>query len=331
MIAEKTVNALPPLRLHSDLPDSLSRARTPLEVLTALAREGANHDFDLWAMAARRDGAPVVYLCSAAPLAPEVAASQLAHFIRSANVMAEAEEWSNWEGAEVQALCVQPQAAPVGHDLAEYRDLPLRLAREDGVVIRAASLKGEGERHPAWSRLDMMLHFAAPYLRAVDLNNTDTARGMTDVESGTYSWPYFLDALEREVERARRDQCDLALAVLELRPLKSVEALMPPVHRCVGEHVERVVRRTDLVGRIGPAAYAIFFHGTGPRPALIAAGRIADALRQDETLMKTLSFSLGVSGWEGEGLLETSTLLAQATEAANEAAVIAPDRAFVYL
>jgi hypothetical protein len=56
----------------------------------------------------------------------------------------------------------------------------------------------------------------------------------------------------------------------------------------------------------------VFLHNTGPRPALIAAGRIAEALREDDEVSSALSFSLGVSGWEGEGQLEVSTLLAQA-------------------
>jgi GGDEF domain-containing protein len=123
----------------------------------------------------------------------------------------------------------------------------------------------------------------------------------------------------------------LSLAVLDLRALPSSPPIAPRLHGRVGKHLAEAVRRTDMVGRIGPSSYAVFFHSTGPRPALIAAGRIAEALRGDDGLMSSLSFSLGVSGWECEGPLCLTTLLAQAGEASSEAATIAPDRAFVYL
>ncbi|MGE5530764.1 MAG: diguanylate cyclase domain-containing protein, partial [Bacteroidota bacterium] len=150
-------------------------------------------------------------------------------------------------------------------------------------------------------------------------------------DSGAYSWQFFLDALEREVARARRQKAELALAVLELRALPQTEGITPRAHRLIGSHMARIVRRTDLVGRIGEASYAAFLHNTGPRPALIAAGRIADALREDTQLSSCLSFSIGVSGWEGEGLLEVSSLLAQAEEAASEASQGGAGRTFVYV
>lgn len=329
MFAEKPVSVMPPLRLHSEVTDSLSRAKTPLEVLTALTREGAEYGVEVWAMAISCGQKRMTYLCSVAPMQPAAATGQLAHFLaHCGNTGAEGCAWAD---ENVAAVCLRPDLPPTEHDLAEYRDMELTLGDGDVVVIRAAALKQDQAGKPNWSRAQATVQFALPYLRALDLRDTNTRLGMIDPESGTYSWPYFLDALEREVERSRRSRDELALAVLELRPIGTAPELTPDLHRRVGAHVAQVVRRTDMVGRIGPRSYAIFFHNTSPRPALIAAGRIAEALRNDEEVISRLSFSVGLSGWEGEGLLETTSLLAQAGEAAAEAGAMAPDRAFVYL
>jgi hypothetical protein len=297
-------------------------------VLAALAAEGAEHGLELWGMAVRREQGAGIYLCSQAPLTAGVAATQLSHFLGSLNELAGRAEWT---GASTQVLCLQPGLPELAPDLAEYRDLPVDTGGASPTLIRAAALRCNDEFAPNWSKLEIMVRYAAPYLRALEMNVQDTAYGMLDLDSGVYSWPFFVDALEREIARARRQQAELALAVLELQPLPQSPVITPPLHRLVGGHMARIVRRTDLVGRIGATTYAAFLHNTGPRPALIAAGRIADALREDEEVSSRLSFSLGVSGWQGEGLLEVSTLLAQAEEAAADAAHSAPGRTFVYV
>lgn len=331
MFAEKPVSVMPPLRLHSEVADSLCRAKTPLEVLTALTREGAAYNLDVWAMAITHEQRRMIYLCSVAPLQPAAAAGQLRHFLNceergdSGETIAMADEMS------VTSVCLRPDLEPMEHDLAEYRDMAVALGSGGRAVIRAAALKHETELEPNWPRARAMVQFAAPYLRGLGLPNANTTLGMMELESGTYSWPYFLDALSREVERSRRTHDELALAVLELRPLTGRLELTPALHQRVGQHLSQAVRRTDMVGRISPCSYAVFFHNTSPRPALIAAGRIVEALRNDPEVMAESSFAVGVSGWDGEGLLESTSLLAQATEAAAEAGVMAPGRAFVYL
>jgi GGDEF domain-containing protein len=331
MFAEQTVTAMPLLRLHSEFTDALPKARTPLEVLTALAAEGAQHGLELWCMALRREAGEGIYLCSQSPLEHGVAALQLSHFITSANEMAERSRLPLWTGTATQVVCLQPQLPPLDPELAEYHDMPIDTGASSPLLVRAASLRNDGGSEPNWSKLEVMLRYATPYLRALETNSRDTAYGMLDLDSGAYSWQFFLDALEREVARARRQQAELALAVLELRPLPQTGEIPPQVHRLIGAHMARIVRRTDLVGRIGAASYAAFLHNTGPRPALIAAGRIADALREDSEISASASFSLGVSGWEGEGLLEVTALLAQAEEAASEAAQGGAGRTFVYV
>lgn len=334
MYCEESLPALPSLSLHSNLPTVLARARSPLEVLSALAHEGAHFDLDLWAMATVRDGEPAVYLCSLAPLSPNTAGGHLSHFVASASTLEcpGALLMPDWAMAPQQVVCLQPALPVVAQDLAEYRDTYLPTGASTGAIVRAATLdSGATAPSATWSRLQVMLQYAAPYLRAMDMVNSDTARGMVDVESGTYSWPYFIDALEREIDRARRQTDELSLAVVDLRPLRSLEEIPAQLHRRVGAHVTGAVRHSDLVGRIGKRSFSVFFHHTGPRPALIAAGRILEALRADEEIAGVLSFSIGISGWEGTGTVEPCTLLSQAGEAAQEAAASGSGKAFVYI
>lgn len=334
MYCEKSLPVMPSLSMHSNLPTVLARARSPLEVLCALAQEGVHFDLDLWAMATVRDGEPSVYLCSLAPLTPTAATGQLVHFVASASTLEcpGALLMPDWGKAPQQVVCLQPTHQTVAQAMSEYRDTYLPTGASTGVIVRAATLEsGATAPKATWSRLQMMLQYAAPYLRAMDMVNSDTARGMVDLESGTYSWPYFIDALEREIERARRQAGELSLAVLDLRPLRSLEEVPAELHKRIGAHLTDAVRHSDLVGRIGKRSFAVFFHNTGPRPALIAAGRIAEALRNDKEIAGVLSFSIGVSGWEGTGVVEPCTLLSQAGEAAQEAATVAPGKAFVYI
>lgn len=329
MFAEESVVATPSLRLHSALSEALASARTPLDVLAALAEAGESYALDLWSLAVHWEGAPMLCLASVPPVSPAVASACREKLQERATVLAEAEDCRNFDRALVRALYLSPDLPPVGGEEMEAREVMIPLVGEGLAVVRVVSLQADDLRRPDWDRMETMVEQAAPYVRGLGRGVTTLA--ITDAESGTYSWPYFLDALERELERSRRQQSELSVAVLDLRPLPSGISLSPQLHGRVGGHLAEVVRRTDMVGRIGPSSYAVFFHNTGPRPALIAAGRIAEALRGDDALRSSLSFSMGVSGWECEGPLSLLTLLAQAGEASAEAATIAPDRAFVYL
>lgn len=318
----------------SQLPRILTGARTPLDALCALAEDGAAAGFDVWALATVWQGVPWTYLASLAPLPAAAASAQLVHFsAAAADLPCEGDRLlPDWSQARQQVVCLKPHLPTLEQDLAEYRDVHVHTGEPTGFIIRAATLQdGEERRVAQWDRLPVMVQYLAPHLRTMHLSATDSARGMIDVESGVYSWSFFLDAIQREVERSQRSDADLSVAVLQLQPLQALGQLGPEVQRRVAGHVMANVRRTDVVGRIGRTSYAVFFHNTGPRPALIAAGRIADAMNLDDMLRGSVSFSLGVAGKEDAGPVDVEVLLSQAGEAASEAARVAPNSAFVYI
>jgi len=319
----------------SRLPELIAGARTPLDILCALAEDGIACGFNLWAMATVWQDIPTITLCSIPPLSPTKAVEQLSHFVATAAEMdCEGDLlMPDWSVARQQVICLRPHLPPLREGCLQYQDTHVYTGEPTGVILRTAVLGpySDSPTEPVWSRLPLMIQYITPTLRALRLSMADTAHGMIDVESGVYSWAYFMDAVEREMERARRTNAELSLAVLELKPLKILGDIPAEIQRRIGEHVVGSVRKTDIVGRLGRNTFAIFFAGTGPRSALIGASRIADALKADEALRGLISFSLGVSGWDGTGSADVPTLLTQASEAAAEAALVSPGSAFVYI
>ena len=314
--------------------DARARARTPIELLCLLAEEGRALGLDLWGMATDSQRAPAIYACTVAPMDPAALNTHLAHFIISASSLlsSQSTETIDWNNADQQAVCLHPSLKPLSGSLADHRDVGVPICGETDAVIRAAALeKPESPRTPvSWEQANRLVQAAIPHLRSL-VAETGQTDGILDKESGTYAAPYFLDSLEREIERARCHLVELSLAVLNLQPAGLLGEIPPWVHSRVGSHLGRVVRRTDMVGRIRSRSYAIFFYNTGPRGALMAAGRMADVLNSDEAIKRNTMFSLGVSGWELNGLVDVPTLLLQASKAAQEAAAIAPGRAFVHI
>lgn len=321
MIAEKLSRAVPTLQLYATVTEALAQARTPLELLAVLAEEGCEQD--LWMLALPPQAGGALDLVSRSPLAPAVAARCLRDF---AGVTPSDPAMPR---PAARTLCLAPELPVVKQGNWEYEEALLPLGDGQVAILRAGRVD-EGGRHGG-SRFGTLSLLAAPYLRGLLRARTPGVGAIIDAESGTYCWPCFLDALEREVERSRRTGTELAVVLLELRPLARGGVLSPELHALVGQHAVRCIRSTDMVGRMSPSAYAVFLHNTGPRQALIAAGRLEEALRSDPRVRAQLSFAIGVSGWEHGEMLGATVLLAQAAAAATEAAYIAPDHTFVYI
>ena len=122
----------------------------------------------------------------------------------------------------------------------------------------------------------------------------------------------------------------MSLTVIQLLPFEMMSCLPTHIHQKVTKHITNSVRRTDIVGRMDVYSYGAFFHHCGPRDALIAAGRIAEAIREDEDIARRLLFALGVSGWEAPDD-DALTLVLRAREAAIEALETSPGHPFIAL
>lgn len=319
------------VHVGSDLAGQLRSARTPLEIVCSLTELSRRLDLDVALMAMVTATGPTLLLGSRAPLLPADLRAQVDAFRKTLGSRLASESGRpDWYSVPLLAVCVQPEAPALRVGRVCYRDRVFWLSDEARVCIRLVCLDADTTRFAAerWEEVADLLRAAVPCLRAVTTGHGHN-RSLVCAESGAYIEEYFLDCLDREIERARRHLGELSLAILELRPADPRAELGALTHARVGGHLRAAVRRTDLVGRLGPRTYGAFFYSTGPRVALIAAGRVAEALAADQLISSEVVFALGVSGWEITGA-DAESLLGQARSAAREALLIAPGRAFVY-
>jgi GGDEF domain-containing protein len=314
-----------------ELSRQMQKCFSPIETLVKAAECGSKLGVELWQVASCPGGTPMLLTVASRLPSPEALSSYLTHFCLAAdNMLGEQKAApSDWHRISPQVSWLMGEATEGKGWPEEYRDFCIKTGNDLSLVrcSGGAGMRGGGEQID-WRSAQLVG-------QAVIGRLTELVRGaqtnlLRDPVSGVYSEEGFFEALEREVERTRRHAIPLSVAALEVCALRGQDHLLEKVHRSLGDHLHHQVRQSDLVGRVGNLSYGVLLYHTGPRNALIVAGRIADALRGDELLNGVMTFSLGVSGWDCSGP-EGLTLLSQARRAAAEAAVVAPGRPFIYI
>ncbi len=123
-----------------------------------------------------------------------------------------------------------------------------------------------------------------------------------DSLTNIYNHAYFQTALHHEVERAKRTKSDLAVIMIDLDHLKSIndkfghsagdEAIV-----LVSGKLQQCLRQMDIVARYGGDEFAVLLPETNLEAAEIIAKRILDTLnRTVHPQWGPLSASIGVSG-----------------------------------
>ncbi|HEY8477891.1 MAG TPA: diguanylate cyclase, partial [Chloroflexota bacterium] len=143
---------------------------------------------------------------------------------------------------------------------------------------------------------------------AAGINALGRARTLADLDdlTGVQNRRAFEARLAAEVERSRRYGRPLSLAMVDVDGLKRLNErggrrLGDEVLQRVAEVLLRTVRRVDTVGRYGGDEFAVLLPETGATEALIAAQRLADAVRAlaipgaDGAL--AVRVSIGASSW----------------------------------
>lgn len=134
------------------------------------------------------------------------------------------------------------------------------------------------------------------------------ALSVTDSLTGIHNRRYFQERLKAELERAQRDNQDLAVIMLDIDHFKRINDLHG---HAVGDHVLRSLcqrinhrlRRTDVFCRLGGEEFMVLCPGSNGEQAYTLAMELWQGLRSvpvDGVGMVTASF--GVAGWRpGEG------------------------------
>lgn len=166
---------------------------------------------------------------------------------------------------------------------------------------------GKGVLSPEVGRklLEDVIHlFEQQRNRADSLEQTVSdlrATSVTDWLTGLKNHGYFFDRLASELERARRYDRAVAVAVVDIDDFKAVNdtfghSMGDAVLRRVGEVLRAQIRETDLACRIGGEEFGVLMPETGTAGAAQAAERIRQAIAAVEMPgVGTVHVSVGVA------------------------------------
>jgi diguanylate cyclase (GGDEF)-like protein/PAS domain S-box-containing protein len=188
--------------------------------------------------------------------------------------------------------------------MAQEGVIPVRLARFDGgvrdVQIQVTMLAGDGAAEFMIEARDITGHNrAVAALRHMNetleqqvAERTAELRRLatTDVLTGLSNRRHFMDLAKVEVERARRHGRPLTALMLDIDYFKRVNdtwghPVGDEVIRAVAQASGNLVRKIDVVGRLGGEEFAVLLPETGLDGAML----VAERLRRDVGALRVLA------------------------------------------
>ena len=157
----------------------------------------------------------------------------------------------------------------------------------------------------------------------------------TDSLTGLYNHRYFHERLRSELQRAGRAHDRVALMMLDIDDFKRVNDVCghgegDNVLQFLGEILQRVVRGSDTVCRVGGEEFAVIVPSCGPDDALGLAARLKEALLRSpaESVVDT-TLSIGIA-FGPEHAMNARELVACAEAAMMTAKAQGKDRVVVF-
>lgn len=155
---------------------------------------------------------------------------------------------------------------------------------------------------PVWNMFVRMGFFVIiAFILARLKADLDREKEMARVDGLTQIWNarYFLELLQREIERCGRSGRPLTLAFIDLDNFKQVNDTLghsggDQLLRAVGARIRQELRSTDISGRMGGDEFAIAIPEADFNQASVVLRRVKDSLDQMiRTLNSPVSVSLG--------------------------------------
>lgn len=134
------------------------------------------------------------------------------------------------------------------------------------------------------------------------------ALSVTDSLTGIHNRRYFQERLKAELERAQRDQVDLAVIMLDIDHFKWINdqfghAMGDRVLQNLCQRISQRLRRTDVFCRLGGEEFMVLCPGSNAEQAYALANELWHGLRSVPVEgVGIVTASFGIAGWRpGEG------------------------------
>jgi diguanylate cyclase (GGDEF)-like protein len=184
----------------------------------------------------------------------------------------------------------QRKAVPASADGAFGLAMPLRARLGSGssgqyVGVVSIARRGREFSHPEEKLLEYLAAQAAVSIENTDLHQTVQRQAVTDELTGLWNVRQFHDVLDHEVERARRFEGSLGLAMLDIDDFKSVNDTYghqqgDQVLAAVARVLRDLSRDIDTPARYGGEEMAVVLPGADSPGAAQLAERMREAIEQ---------------------------------------------------
>ena len=142
----------------------------------------------------------------------------------------------------------------------------------------------------------------------------------TDSLTGLYNRRYLLNKLEEIIEKADINQEKLVICFIDVDDLKKINdsfghIIGDRVLKIIGQTIHEVIRKDDVLARIGGDEFAVLFYNKSIEEAKKAIERVELALRDinlPDFPELRISISYGFAEWDSEGPISIEDLLRKA-------------------
>lgn len=209
------------------------------------------------------------------------------------------------------------------------------------VIALRQGIVGQGEAFALFRTILLLLYPPAfigvglfsVFLVAADLAETMRTLATSDMLTGVYNRRGFEDAAERAIRNAHRQRQPLSVVVADIDGFKAINdryghGVGDRALRHFASRIERLVRRGDLIGRIGGEEFALLLVNTRPQDAV----EVVERIRRDIAAMPVsgpdrvvMTASFGVTGLR-PGDISLASLLARADRALYRSKLDGRDR-----
>src|SRR5205809_2505999 len=177
--------------------------------------------------------------------------------------------------------------------------------RTKGVLLGAMTVATRLPRTFESSDLEFVAAVADQIAVALDRARQHTREARTDYLTGLANRPEFERAIDRAVAAAQRHKRRLALMMIDLVNLKSINDSQghhvgDEAIRVLAQELQRAVRATDTCGRLGGDEFGVAMPDADERHASDVATRVRQSLAELNRTGRSpvpVQFSIGITAW----------------------------------